>query len=489
MFNTQAQLDAWDNAPNWVRFIAIFVAGALAAMGQAPTDSPGFTLLGLGFGIWAARLPGGHSQFAYGWMLGLGYFMASLYWIMEPFWVDAAATGLLAVPAWVAMSGGLALFWGVAFRMVKGPDGLLLCLSLTAAEFARAYILTGFPWALIGYVWVDTAVYQIASIVGPHGMTLLTVFYAYVVARGKTIYGALFVILAVVFQQLPPIEGPVAALDAPSVRLIHPNVLQQDKWHPDKREGIYQQQLALTAAQPTVDLTIWPETSVYLPMRIAQSEIAAVSNGGRVLVGGQRRDENNLFYNSMFIVGPDGQIEGTYDKSRLVPFGEYIPFGEFLARFGLRGLSPQSGLFFKSGDGPTILDIPEVGKVQPLICYEGIFPQDVGRTEPRPDMIVLISNDAWFGTFNGPAQHLAQARARAIELGIPIVRVANRGVSAVIDAKGGLGTAIGINATGYIDALVPPPLAPTIYARFRDLPAVFFGLLLAFAVWNRRTKF
>ncbi|MEO0358072.1 MAG: apolipoprotein N-acyltransferase [Pseudomonadota bacterium] len=466
--------------------LCILLAGVITGSAQAPIDVPGLTLLGLGFGIWAARLPGGHSQFLYGWVLGLGYFLATLYWIMEPFWVDAEATGFMAVPAWVLMAGGLALFWGVAFRMVKGPYGLLLCLSLTAAEFVRAYLFTGFPWVLIGYVWIDTPAYHLAAFVGPHGMTLLTVFYAYIIARGRPAYAALIFALTLVFQVLPSVQGPEPLPGAATVRLIHPNVLQADKWHPDKREGIYQRQLELTAAQPAVDLVVWPETSVYLPMRIAQSEIAAVSNGSRVLVGGQRRDDQNQYFNSMFVVGPDGTLEGTYDKYRLVPFGEFVPFADIAARFGIFGLSPQAVLGFTPGSGPKILDIEGIGKVQPLICYEGIFPQDVGRTVPRPDLIVLITNDAWFGTFNGPAQHLAQARARAIELGVPIVRVANRGVSAVIDARGGLNSAIGIDAMGYVDAMIPPPLPPTVYAKYRDIPAVLFALLIAFFAVNRR---
>jgi apolipoprotein N-acyltransferase len=482
MFDTLIPSNLWDKTPRWMWQLMIFTAGGLAGLGQAPIDAPALTLLGLGFGLWAIQKSCDTSSFSNGWLLGSGYFAVSLAWIMQPFLVDLPTTGWMAPFALAAMAGGLALFWGVTSALVKGRAPLLICLALLAAEVARSYVFSGFPWGLIGYVWIDTPLYKLAAVMGPYGMTLLTLVMAYVVAHGRLFYAVALIAFAVVLQILPnsaPVKAPHGAA---IVRLIHPNVAQSDKWNSDKMEGIYQRHMALTQADPPVDLIVWSETSVYLPIDIAKSEIAAVAQDAPIIVGYQSSRAEGLYFNTLGIISPQGELQAEYHKSRLVPFGEYLPLAWVAGWFGLQ----RAG--FSSGDGPSTLKIDGIGQIQPLICYEGIFPQFVGRSAVRPDLLILITNDAWFGEGQGPAQHFAQARARAIELGLPMVRVANRGVSTVIDPRGGYGARLQGEDTGFVDVPLPARLPTPFFAIYPWAATIFMALWLCVAAFWRRSR-
>jgi apolipoprotein N-acyltransferase len=322
----------------------------------------------------------------------------------------------------------------------------------------------------------------LAAVIGPYGMTLLTLVMAYVVAHGRLFYAVALIAFAVVLQILPnsaPVKTPHGAA---IVRLIHPNVAQSDKWNSDKMEGIYQRHMALTQADPPVDLIVWSETSVYLPIDVAKSEIAAVAQDAPIIVGYQSSRAEGLYFNTLGIISPQGELQAEYHKSRLVPFGEYLPLAWVAGWFGLQ----RAG--FSSGDGPSTLKIDGIGQIQPLICYEGIFPQFVGRSAVRPDLLILITNDAWFGEGQGPAQHFAQARARAIELGLPMVRVANRGVSTVIDPRGGYGARLQGEDTGFVDVPLPARLPTPFFATYPWAATIFMALWLCVAAFWRRSR-
>jgi apolipoprotein N-acyltransferase len=225
---------------------------------------------------------------------------------------------------------------------------------------------------------------------------------------------------------------------------------------------------------------IWPETAVpYLLDRNPEIPgiLADYGRGATLAVGVQRLDGTRAF-NSMAVIAPDAEVTAIYDKHHLVPFGEYIPFGDLAYRlFGISAFAAQMGNGYSPGPGPVILDLgPTIGRVLPLICYEAVFPQGLRNAPGRADWILQITNDAWFGTLTGPYQHLAQAQLRAIEQGLPLVRVANTGVSAVIDAKGRVQASIPLGQSAHLDAALPAALPPTAYARFGELPAL---LLLA----------
>ncbi|MEM6306948.1 MAG: apolipoprotein N-acyltransferase, partial [Pseudomonadota bacterium] len=340
----------------------------------------------------------------------------------------------------------------------------------------------------LGYVWVDTPLYQISRIIGPHGVTLFTLVMAAIITRIPKPAQIVMLMAVAIAPFLPTPQGPKPAAGAPIARLIHPNVVQQDKLNPDLRETLYQKQLALAALGPAVDLIILPETAIYLPMHIAAPEIADIAQGAHVFAGAQRRDGAGYYYNAGHMLTPDATVSHIYDKARLVPFGEYIPLGDWLETWGIYGLAARD-VGFSKGPGPQVLTVPAIGKIHPLICYEGIFPHFVAATDNRPDMIVLITNDGWFGSVNGPAQHFAQARARAIELGLPILRVANRGVTGVIDARGFVPVSTQDYTATALDVAIPPAAPATLYSTWRDIPFIAILCILCLMGVGRRRLF
>ena len=242
-------------------------------------------------------------------------------------------------------------FGGRRFRVVTPRFSALLCLSLTVAEVARAYVFSGFPWGLVGYTWVDTPVYHLAAWIGPHGMTLLTCFAAYLMAsKGRWVAFGVVVASTLIFA-LPEPAAPPISPQARVARLVHPDILQQDKWHPDKRDAHYAQHLHSTAAAPPVDLIVWPETAVHLPMDRARAHMAQAARGAHVLAGAVRKDGMGRYFNSLYAIGQGGAITGVYDKSRLVPFGEFIPFARLWARLGVFGLAGMERGGFHGGAG------------------------------------------------------------------------------------------------------------------------------------------
>ena len=470
------------------RNLAAFCAGALAAIGQAPVNWGLPTFLGIMVGFFLfRRAANGKQVFSGGLVFGFGYFAVALNWLVEPFFVDAATTGWMAPFALAAMSGGLALFWALAWRAAFALKGgpLVWAALMALAELARAYLFTGFPWAMPAYAWINASVVQLASLIGPHGLNfVLFLAAALLVQVFQTRWGYRVGLAVVVALSVFPMPKPSdAPSDGPLVRLIQPNAPQHEKWDPDKVEGFFDRQIALTSEAGNPDFVIWPETSVPFAIPYAEpyfEKMAEAAGEATVITGVQRLDGIRV-HNAMAVLDHDGQVAQTYDKHHLVPFGEYLPFGEIAARFGLRGLAAEDGVGFAAGSGPKVLDIAGLGNVLPLICYEVVFPQDL-RVDQRPDVLLQITNDAWFGSFSGPYQHLAQARMRAIEQGLPMIRVANTGVTAVIDAKGRVLDQLPLGQHGKLDTYLPASLDAPLYARTGDLVLTLMLLsLLAIA--------
>lgn len=482
------------------------VAGALAALGQAPFGWWGAMLIGLIAGLWWGLRAATVKQASLrGWLLGLGYFAATLNWLVEPFFVDAARHAWMAPFALLGMAGGLALFWalaaGVAHR-IAGPDWrwAALALALTGVELMRGYVLTGFPWGGPGLAWIDTPLAQLAGFAGVYGLTGLSFLAAAAVAQilqHRRSVVAMVGIATVSLLGAGAIFLPNAS-DLPDqdvlVRLVQPNAPQHQKWDPAFSADFVWRQLDLTRAAPdpdALDLILWPETAV--PYRLGDlgglvDAMVKASHGTPILFGAQR-DEGLRFFNSLALSTADGQVTPLYDKRHLVPFGEYVPFGDQLAGFGITAFAAQLGQGYSAGSSARVLDLGAAGKVLPLICYEAVFPQDVRAMPERPNWILHATNDAWFGNFSGPQQHLAQARFRAIEFGLPVVRVANTGVSAVIDAFGQIRGFLPLNTSGAMDAKIPAARDATPYSRHGDLPLTGFVLVaLSAFVAGRRGK-
>ncbi|WP_308915634.1 apolipoprotein N-acyltransferase [Jannaschia sp. LMIT008] len=448
----------------------------MAGLGQAPWSLWPVALAGYA-GLLAlmvrARRPGWCALAA-----GLGHFALVLHWITEPFLVDAAATGFLAPIALIGMALGMAIFWWAGLTLGARVGGALgAAAGLGLAELMRSYVLTGFPWALPGHVLIESPALPAAAWGGAHGLGLAVLLGAALVAMGRVPSAA----AGVVVWMLPLGAGlavpdaPTPDADAPVVRLIQPNAPQHLKWDPEWIGIFFSRGLELTARAGDVDVVVWPETA--MPVLLDRSDdvrpMLARAAVAPVLIGVQRYGPQGSPRNAAaLLTGPRGVVGAIYDKHRLVPFGEYLPFPALVARVGLAPLAAQLAGTFAAGPGPRTIDLPGIGPVLPLICYEAIFPQDLWRLPDRPRAILHLTNDAWFGTFAGPAQHLALARLRAAESGLPVLRAANTGVSAVIDARGGLRDALPLGVAGALDSALPPAADATAYGRLGDWPAL-----------------
>jgi apolipoprotein N-acyltransferase len=331
------------------------------------------------------------------------------------------------------------------------------------------------------------------SLVGPHGLGFLTLLAglllglrrfwalavsALLVAMGWS-YGAWQLA-----QPLPEREEPFV------VRVVQPNATQSLKWVPELQALYFRRLMELTAAPGAVqpDAVIWPETAVpYLLGETPEFEAAAAAAAGpdtALILGIRRRSfgpEGEHWYNSLAVLGPGGAVEARYDKHHLVPFGEFIPLSGAIARLGLPQLTGLTATGFSAGPGPRLVDVPGVPPFLPLICYEAVFPHQMRAPGGRPDWMVQLTNDAWFGRIAGPYQHLAQARARAIEQGLPLVRAANTGISAVIDARGRVLVQLELGVSGRLDIALPSAAVHTFYGLFGDWPAIL-AILVTFAL-------
>ncbi|WP_323765598.1 apolipoprotein N-acyltransferase [Marinovum sp.] len=440
-----------------------------------------------------------------GWAAGTGYFAAGLNWIVEPFLIEPEIYGWMAPFGLIGLAGGLALFWALAFWGAARMGGGVLRLAgaLTAVELARGYVLTGFPWALPGYIWTDTVFAQLAAVVGPYGLTGLTFAMAALpvwlwqrlqvslpLLKAGRVFGLTVGLGTLLWYAAVTLEArdlPQTAGDAPVLRLVQPNAPQDQKWDPERIPVFFNRMVGFSAEGPRPDLILWPESAVPVLLEEAGPTLDYISEaaGGVPLLLGIQRAEGLAYYNSAVLVDGAGRAGQVYDKHHLVPFGEYMPFPGVWQRLGITGLAARVDSGYAAGPGPLLLDLG-FAQALPLICYEAVFPQ-YARHSPRPDVLIQLTNDAWFGANTGPYQHLAQARMRAIESGLPMVRAANTGVSAVIDAKGRITEALPLNQAGYLDARLPPALPPTIYARTGDWPlTVLLIALCAGAIAVRR---
>lgn len=485
----------------WRESALALSAGAALATAQVP-----FSLLPLGLGglmlaFWLmARAASWRRAALVGWLAGFGHFVLALHWIYHPFQVDAARDGWMAPFAVILMPAGLALFWAVAgglgWWLSRRYRVLGLALALSLAETLRAFVLTGFPWVLPGHIWLGWPGEQVAALVGAHGLTLITTGIAALLLLGRIGIGmATGLGIAVMGfgiwqagRALPPDLAQV-------VRLVQPNAEQHLKWSPTHWRAFYDRQLELTAREGNPDLVVWPETAVPFVLESASpglDQMIEASRGVPLLVGIQRL-EGRRGYNSLALLtlGPNGQgaqVGAVYDKHHLVPFGEYIPFGDDLFDWmNISAFAASQGMGYTPGPGPALVDLGPLGKAAALICYEAVFPYMLRDLPERPDWVVQVTNDAWFGAAVGPWQHLSLARLRAIEFGLPVLRVANTGVSAIIDARGQIRAELGLGEVGILDAALPASLPPTLYARLGDLPVwlAYLALLAGLLPWRR----
>jgi len=484
-------------------------AGLAAALAHPPFGVlPG--LLGYGVLMWLLDAIDGprplRSAFLRGWLTGLSYFGLSTWWIAEAFMVDAANQGWMAPFAVAAMAAGLALFWGLAamlYRLIRPPGVrrvLVFAGVFAVLEWTRGHILTGFPWNLPGETWrAGSAVSQFASVVGAYGLTWITLAIAAAPAvwrdgkRGRSVVGAAAVALAALHLggALAPrvsTSGP----DALSVRIVQADIPQESKWDADRFARIVQAYVSLTArpyAGKPADIVVWPEGALPLAINdymvpgswVRQAIVEALQPGQLMLIGGYRYEgtpDRPVYYNSLVALrrtASDVEVIGIYDKHRLVPFGEYLPADALLTKLGVKSMA-HLGDGFATGPRPAPLRVAPGLLIQPLICYESLFPR-LARPAPGVRAIVNVSNDAWFGVTSGPLQHLNLASYRAIETATPIIRATPTGVSALVNARGRIlpGDSLKLGESGVIDGKVGDVGSPTLFSKLGHWP---FGLLL-----------
>jgi apolipoprotein N-acyltransferase len=486
----------------WRRALVAFLAGALAVLSQPPFNF--FAVCFVSFPVLVWLLDGAVGKgdagpvgkllpaALTGWWFGFGYFVAGLWWIGNALLVDAASFAWAVPFAVIGLPAALAIFYALAAVLARlvWSDGLGRILALAfgfgVAEWLRTIVLTGFPWNAIGYAAMPVPLLmQADAVVGLYAMNTLAVFVfaapALLAGRHHRRIGlALAVALVAVdvgfgawrLHTAPPLAA------GPEVRVVQPSVPQDLKWDPAVREEIFDKLIAMSAAPPAAgrprpSIIVWPETAVPYILSDTPGALARIGDmlaPGQVLLTGAVREEPAAgggpahYYNSLYSIGDSGQIIDAADKVHLVPFGEYMPLDGFLRLFGMEQIAEGPG-GFTAGVRRHSLKIADKLYVLPLVCYEAIFPEELEFSGPRPSAIVNVTNDAWFGRTPGPYQHLREAQLRAVEEGLPLIRAANNGLSAVVDPYGRIVDGLALDATGTIDVAIPLNDAP-----FRNTP-------------------
>ena len=482
----------------WRRYTLAAILGtgatlALPPIYLIPVLYPAFAGL-----IWL--LPVGlrrRSAFLTGWSFGMGFFVSSLYWIgfapitfsAELWWVVPFAMILIPV--------GLSVFHGAATLTASRWGGghlrraLMLTMAMGITEWLRGHIFTGLPWNLAGYGWIGSdAMAQAASVFGMYGVTVLALTSATLVAglaggspgRRLTALG-----VAIALPLAAWAGGTVRLAGAPEpgadsvpdvgLRIVQANIPQKEKWSGGLIKRNFSRHLELSVQERPDWIThvIWPETAAVLDLTRypdwAKAAGQAAPPGGLLLTGTPRRAADPpRVWNSMVALDEKGNIVGAFDKFHLVPFGEYMPFRSVLPFDKIT----HGTLDFSAGPGPGAVQLRGLPAVGPLICYEAVFPGEVVDPANRPGWLLNLTNDAWYGQTAGPHQHLAITRMRAIEEGLPLVRAANTGISAVFDAYGREIGRLGLNEQGVLDVELPRPAATlTLYGRYGDITFMF----------------
>jgi apolipoprotein N-acyltransferase len=520
----QAVILSW----GWKRIGVALAAGALSDLAMAPFNAWPVLFLTFPAMVWlidgasGGRLRGVPAAAIAGFWFGLGYFVPGLYWIGYAFLVDASTFAWLLPFAVLGLPAYLALFMAFGFalaRLIWTRDAsrvMALAASLTVSEWLRGQVLTGFPWNAFGYALGEPlALAQTASLVGLWGMTFLAVaiFASPAVlidenARGRTPWmvpaTALLLLLAMgTFGAVRLSLHPTAMVDGVRLRIMQPNLEQDAKFNYAAKAAVMQRYLTLSdrASGPRstgvrdASILIWPESAFpfFLTRETdAMAQIADLLPKGTVLITGSVRAPDlppgariTRAYNSIYVIDHDGSVVSVYDKLHLVPFGEYLPFQDWMERLGFEQLTRQQGGFIP-GSVRRALEVPNAPNALPLICYEAIFPGIGVPHDDRPGWMVNLTNDGWFGISTGPYQHLQQARLRAIEQGLPLVRAANTGVSAVIDPLGRIVARLGLGLEGVLDSSLPSAIAPTVYAHAGDIPAAIIVAVGLLIVLSRR---
>jgi apolipoprotein N-acyltransferase len=506
----------------WRRLLLAAAAGALSALAFAPVYAIPVLWLTLPVLVWlidgaeaaagTGRLARLRPAAAAGWAFGFGFFLAGLWWIGAAFLVDAPAFGWMLPVAVIALPAALACFWAVAAAVARAlwlegaPRVLVFAAVFAVAEYARGHLFTGFPWNAIGYAAMPVPLLmQSAALVGLWGVTLAAFVVFAVPAvladhragrRRRQILALAAVLVAghLGYGTWRMVADPPPPATGLAVRIVQPTIPQNARWDASQTESVMARylDLARTPAAPSAPpygLLVLPESAFPFYLTEQPDALGAIADllppGAALVAGAARREPGGsaagappAVFNSIYVIDDRGEIRGAYDKVHLVPFGEYLPWRSLFDAMGIRQLVELPG-GFTAGTRARTLRLPDGPAFAPLICYEIIFPGAVVDHNDRPSFLLNVTNDGWYASTPGPYQHFLQARVRAVEEGLPLVRAANSGISAVVDASGGVVASLGLDAVGVVDALLPSARPPTLYGRIGDL-GFAGGLILVF---------
>ena len=504
------------NLSGWRRNLAAYVFGVFSTLTLAPFFL--FPLLIPSFSglLWLLdAAPSRRRMFLDGWWWGWGFYMTGLYWMCIALLTDPEKFGWLIPPALFGLTGVIALYpaiacWLMSWLRVRGLSKIVVFTIIwTLVDYARGHLFTGFPWNLPGYSFnFSNASLQMASLVGIYGLSWFALLLATSpVALGIKKKGVIYVASLWMLFLLGSVWGAGRLHQANSIpeaqrtvsgvmlRLVQADIDQPHKWDFALQMAGLQENIGLTRSPGLENVThvIWPETAVPFVMSKGAPiafKLGAMLPPDKILITGTVRSETEgeswRVWNSLMALDHGGTILGSYDKIHLVPFGEFLPLRRL---FPKKWLTPVGDTDFSSGTAGHLVELPGLPPVLPLICFEVIFPELLLPDELHPQWLLSVTNDAWFGTSTGPYQHFEMARMRAVEQGIPLVRVANTGISAVVDSFGQVIATMPLGVKGIIDVKLPAAQgANTIYNYIKRLIIPFLvlvGMALILKQYNK----
>ncbi len=517
----------------WRRAALAIAAGGLSALAFAPMFVTPIFFLTLPVFVWLIDGSANWRRAASaGWLFGFGYFFCNLFWVGEAFLVEADKFAWLLPFAITLLPAGLAIFWALAAAAARlfWSEGIarlfVFAIALGVAEWLRGHILTGFPWNLPGYALTfPLSLMQSAALFGAYGLTAIALFIfpAPLVVLGdsrvpptprKIAYalGLAAIPIALLFAYGAwRLSSPETLVPGVKFRIVQPSVPQREKWMAEYQRRIFDDHVALSLQNPDgqkdslagITHLVWPEAAMpFFPLEapVALDILSHILPPGTTLITGALRHEPTLTadspmtpetrtLNSILVLNERAEAVTTYDKINLVPFGEFMPYEATLASIGIEKLTHGRGSFAVGRQPRPLMTIPGLPPALGLVCYEALFPGNIVQGSERPGVLINVTNDGWFGNSTGPYQHFHQSRVRAVEEGVPLIRAANNGISAVVDPFGRVLQYLGLNVRAEIDSPLPEALSPPLYARLGDWTlAAILGLyaLLAFRFRKNR---
>jgi apolipoprotein N-acyltransferase len=536
-----ALADAVILSSGWTRRFVALLAGAFGALALAPIGFGPALVVPMVVAVWlldgsCLRAPSEGLRFVWpglgalrlafgaGWWLGFGYFLAGFWWLGAAFLIDpefawALPLGVVGLPAM------LAIFMGVGFVIARllwtsGAARILaLALGLGLSEWMRGHLFTGFPWNPLAMGlggWVVTA--QVDAFIGLDGLTVLTVALCAAPAtlcdstrsRWRPTLVALAALAVLIGGGLIRLSGGTPGnVPGVTIRIVQPGLRPDEKFSPENKDKIVDHYIDLSRRDDVakgvkladVTMLVWPESAFPFILTRDPNALTTIGNAlppkTTLVTGAARQDDvptddgraASVYYNAIEVIGSGGTVLDIYDKIHLVPFGEYLPLDGLLRRLGLHNFVAIPG-GFEPGSVRRALTVPGLPPASPLICYEAIFPGEVmlskGASGARPRYLLNVTNDGWFGTTAGPSQHFAQARLRAIEEGLPLVRGAATGISGIVDAYGRILDRLPLGEEGIVDGPLPQSIAAPFYARLGGLATwlVWLGTMVAYVLFR-----